>query len=100
MTLNGDNYQSGAEVTFEPAGSIAVTTQFVDEQTLRLTVSIGADAPPGQRALVVTNPDGGSLTIQNAFEVLKKSLPAPGDLSEPVFFRSWRDRSSHHRVGC
>jgi len=63
MTINGSGFVSGAVVTFD--GAIAAAS-VVDAQTITLTLP---PLPVGSPRVVVTNPNGDSASLTNAFNV-------------------------------
>lgn len=76
VRLMGRQLQPGARIELpEPLGVTLLRADPVDEQEWVLELSVAEDAPPGARALTVTNPDGQSATVPGDFEVL--APPAP-----------------------
>ena len=81
VTLSGTGINSLAKVRFTGSGDAGtqVTAEFrqlvisVTPNTLELGVSIAASAAVGLRSITLTNPDGGSATLVDAFTV----NPAP-----------------------
>ena len=69
IQITGVNFSPGAFVTFSGTGVTVVTGSVVvvDENTINLQINIANNAT-GQRSVTVTNPDGGSGTLANAFE--------------------------------
>ncbi len=70
ITIFGRNFTPGAFVTFSGSGVTVVTGSVsvgADGTTITLQVNISIGAT-GQRSVTVTNPDGGTGTLQNAFE--------------------------------
>lgn len=80
FTLAGSNFQLGATVVFtSPAGSTLTTTAVTNsESEIVLTATFPSNGV-GPWNVTVTNPDGGSATVQNALEVMPSNaaIPAP-----------------------
>jgi hypothetical protein len=64
MTINGSGFATGAVVTFD--GAIAAAPVVIDAQTITLTLP---PLPVGMPRIVVTNPNGDSASLTNAFSV-------------------------------
>ena len=64
MTINGTGFVSGAVVTFD--GAVAAGATVSDAQTITLTVP---PLPAGMPRILVTNPNGDSASLSNAFIV-------------------------------
>jgi Calx-beta domain-containing protein/IPT/TIG domain-containing protein len=64
MTINGSGFVAGAVVTFD--GATAAGSVVVDGQTITLTLP---PLPAGRPRIVVTNPNGDSASLTNAFNV-------------------------------
>jgi hypothetical protein len=70
IQIFGQNFSPGAFVTFSGSGVTVVTGSVsvsADGTTISLQVNISVGAI-GQRDVTVTNPDGGTGTLRNAFE--------------------------------
>ena len=69
IQIFGVNFSPGAFVSFSGSGVTVVTGSIivVDENTINLQINIAIGAT-GQRSVTVTNPDGGTGTLVNAFE--------------------------------
>jgi len=64
MTITGSGFVTGATVTFD--GATAAGVVVVDAQTITLTLP---PLPAGAPRIVVTNPDGDTASLTNAFTV-------------------------------
>jgi len=64
MTINGSGFVTGAVVTFD--GAIAAGAVVADAQTITLTLP---PLPAGRPVIIVTNPNGDSASLTNAFNV-------------------------------
>jgi hypothetical protein len=73
VTISGTGFQNGAVVTFENGSGQTPTVSgvsFVDSMTIKATVSTSTKGKPGSIWDVrVTNPDGGTAVLANAFTV-------------------------------
>jgi YVTN family beta-propeller protein len=78
MTVTGENFVDGCRATVSPAGrgTAVSSVQFVDSQTLVLTMSMNANARLGLYSLTITNPDNQAATLPDAFTV-QVPPPAP-----------------------
>jgi hypothetical protein len=77
MTINGSGFASGAVVTFD--GAIAAGAIVVDAQTITLTLP---PLPAGTRRIAVTNANGDTASLTNAFNVTSPFDPN-GCVSRP-----------------
>lgn len=68
ITIGGQNYQAGATVSFGTGIEIRQVT-FVNSETLLVDITINPGATPGGRTVTVTNPDGNSGSLTDAFTV-------------------------------
>jgi subtilisin family serine protease len=68
VTITGMNFGSGASATFG-AGVTVEQTSTLSATELTATVVIAADATLGARNVTVSNPDGGSATLQAGFTI-------------------------------
>jgi photosystem II stability/assembly factor-like uncharacterized protein len=88
--ISGNYFQNGAQVFFDDP--LAINVNFVSpesSQALRINVSISSTATPGGLYdLTVLNPDGGSVTKNNIFQVLATDPKA-----------KVRDKSTGKRIG-
>jgi len=75
VTVSGQNFVSGASMTFSGTGVTVSSTAFVNATQLTATVNVGGSAPTGTRNITVTNPDGGVGTGSNLFTVNASSSP-------------------------
>ncbi|OGL28629.1 MAG: hypothetical protein A3G44_16850 [Candidatus Rokubacteria bacterium RIFCSPLOWO2_12_FULL_73_47] len=74
LDVTGTKFQSGMTVQLSPStGATLGAVIFVDATRVRIPVTLAANAPTGLRSVVVTNPDGGTATLANAFEVKLRS---------------------------
>ncbi|NOZ87843.1 MAG: hypothetical protein GXP49_16595 [Deltaproteobacteria bacterium] len=81
ITLQGADFQDGAQVLVSGTGVVVTDTNFVSSAALTLTVDTAADATTGARDVTVLNPDGGQATLTSGLVV----NPAPAPLSlEPA----------------
>jgi hypothetical protein len=69
VQLSGSKFQPGALVSLDPPADVTVGAATVTPTHISVPISIGLGAALGLRAVRVTNPDGGSSTLQQAFEV-------------------------------
>jgi len=75
VQLTGSNFQPGSTVTYASDDVTVNTTTYVSTTKIKQNVYIDvedyyANALPGDRAVTVTNPDGGSFTLQGAVVLL------------------------------
>jgi len=86
FTVIGDNFHISATVSFSSAAGtkIATTAVPINQTAIVLTATFPANGA-GQWSVTVTNPDGGSATIQNALEV----LPSNADTLPPTIKSVW-----------
>ncbi len=68
ITVTGTGFQSGAVVTFSGSG-VTATTAFNSATQLTLSLTVTSGAATGARNVTVTNPDGGTFTLNNGFTV-------------------------------
>jgi hypothetical protein len=68
VTIRGANFQPGAVVSFEEGISVNSVT-FLDSGTLIVNITIDDNARSDRRTVTVTNPDGGSGSLPDAFLV-------------------------------
>lgn len=73
ITINGNNFVTGARVTFSESGITTKTLNFVSSSQLQATIDIDVTAAIGRRNVIVTNPDAQSGTGTGVFEI-RKSL--------------------------
>lgn len=78
MTVTGSNFVSGCRGAVSPSGrgTVVSSVQFVDAQTLVLTMTMTANARLGLYSLTITNPDNQASTLPDAFTV-QVMPPAP-----------------------
>ena len=69
VSIDGANFQEGAQVTCTPEGIAVGAVSFVDDGALEVGFTAAADAPIGRYSITVTNPDGGSATLYSIFEI-------------------------------
>jgi hypothetical protein len=86
LTITGEHFVEGVAVQFSPYFFDADAVEFVDAQTLLVTVTPGADTGLNWMGVTVTNPDTGTHTLPEAFYIdlppkKKKSgcATAPGE---------------------
>jgi hypothetical protein len=68
VTINGLNFQAGATASFG-AGISVTAVDFVSSSAVRAHISISPAASEGPRTVTLTNPDGGSGSLDDAFLV-------------------------------
>lgn len=68
VTIGGQNFQAGATVSFGTGIAIREVT-FVNSETLLADIAINPGATVGSRTVIVTNPDGNSGSLADAFTV-------------------------------
>jgi MYXO-CTERM domain-containing protein len=69
LTITGEHFVEGATVVFSPYFFDADAVTFVDANTLRVTVTPGADTGLNWMSVTVTNPDTGADTLLDAFYI-------------------------------
>src|SRR5262249_20620718 len=71
IVLTGTNFQNLATVSFSGTGVTAQApgTMSVSGTKLTILVDVASGAATGARNVTVTNPDGGTVTLNNAFTV-------------------------------
>ena len=69
VTIHGQYFVEGATVGFSPYFFDPDQVEFVDEQTLRVTVTPGADTGNSHISVTVTNPDSGYDLLEDAFTI-------------------------------
>ncbi len=76
VTINGLNFQPGAVVSFGEGISVSSVT-FVNSNQLVANIEIDSDVQntSSARTVTVTNPDGGSGSLSNAFRVILPGTP-------------------------
>ena len=78
LTISGQNFQNGAQVSFNPADGISIiSTQFITVTEIRTNISISADAPLLARDVIVTNPQQPTGTFLQGFTVMPASDTTP-----------------------
>ena len=70
LVVEGFNFMSGARLSLSGEGLNLASTRFVSEKTLKADLVVPANAPPGARDVIVTNPDGGTATCSGCFRVI------------------------------
>jgi photosystem II stability/assembly factor-like uncharacterized protein len=68
VALGGTNFLSGATASFGAGVSVGATT-YVSGTELRASVTVDGVAALGARTVTVTNPDGKTVSLPDAFEV-------------------------------
>jgi len=68
VTIGGLNFQPGAQVSFGEGIAINDVT-FVNSTTLLVDITVDPLTDPGTRTITVTNPDGGSGTLDGVFTI-------------------------------
>ena len=72
VTINGANFQPGAVVGFDPGGIVINSTTFVSSTQIIVNITVDSSVPSTPDTpfdITVTNPDGGTDTLVNAFTV-------------------------------
>ena len=69
ITVTGTGFQSGAVISFSGSGITINSTTVNTSTSITLNVSIASNATTGARSVTVTNPDGGTYTLNNGFTV-------------------------------
>jgi len=69
LTITGEHFVEGATVQFSPYWFDPESVEFVDAQTLLVTVTPGADTGLNVISVMVTNPDTGADTLEEAFTI-------------------------------
>jgi hypothetical protein len=78
LVISGQNFQNGAQVSFNPASGISIiSTQFITATEIRTNISISADAPLLARDVIVTNPQQPTGTFLQGFTVMPASDTTP-----------------------
>jgi hypothetical protein len=83
VTIDGLNFQPGATASFGTGISVTAV-DFVSSSTLRARISISPGASEGPRTVTVTNPDGGSGTLEDGFLVSTTGGGGGGGLTPTV----------------
>ncbi len=73
VVLTGSGFSAGASVAVPGGGATVKRVVVVTGTQLKVKLVIGATATPGPRSIVVTNPDGGSVTCASCLTI----TPAP-----------------------
>jgi hypothetical protein len=74
ITINGTNFQSGATCSF--GTGVTVTSCIVNSASqLTAAITISTSAASGSRTLTITNPNGQSASLSNAFTVIAVTAP-------------------------
>src|SRR6266540_2402103 len=73
VVITGSNFQSGANASFG-SGVLVNGTTFNSSTQLTANITIQANAAPGSRNVIVTNPDGRFATLSNGFTI---TAPVP-----------------------
>lgn len=80
LTLRGSGFQVGVNGKLvQRLGARILSTSFVDENTLIIEVRIANDARLGRRRVEVTNSNGETAVLVNAFTVVENDLDQDGD---------------------
>lgn len=75
LVVSGRGFKPGATLDFG-AGIVVRNLVWLGATAIAASVTLLDDAVPGPRAVSVTNPGGGSDTLQGAFEVVAPSAPS------------------------
>lgn len=74
--ITGENFQADAELTFGPGITVNEKTA-VSATQIDAEIAVDAGATLGERTVTVTNPDGQSASLDNAFAVIPPPAVAP-----------------------
>ena len=78
LIISGQNFQTGAQVSFNPADGISIiSTQFITATEIRTNITIAGDAPFLARDVIVTNPKQPTGTFLQGFTVRPPSDTTP-----------------------
>lgn len=70
LSIFGSNFVQGTTVSFSPSTGLSITsTRFVNPQNLVVAVFVAPSTPTGPRDVIVTNPDGKSVTLTAGFSI-------------------------------
>jgi hypothetical protein len=70
IIVTGTNFVSGAKVSFSGSGITVSSTTYFGSTKLVARINISANAAPGKRDVIVTNPDGKIATGSDMFTVV------------------------------
>lgn len=77
LALYGENFQNGAQVSFNPSDGIVINLTIVTVEKITLQISIASDAPTSLRDVIVTNPNQITATYNDGFLVKVPSDTTP-----------------------
>jgi hypothetical protein len=75
IAVTGSAFVNGATVAFSGTGITVNSTTFVSSTQLTLNISVDPAASTGTRNVTITNPDGGTRTVNGAFTVVVRPVP-------------------------
>lgn len=90
VTLTGTEFQAGAAVSFGAGIGVTAVDDTAIPTQLVATIAIAGNAAQGARNVIVTNPDGGSDSLNMAFDVLRAipqvtgTVPGTGSRQDPA----------------
>ncbi len=73
--VSGENFRTGATVASDSSLAFS-NTRFFSDRLLLTSLSVPVLSSPGSHVITVTNPDGTSGTVQNAFTVIVNHPPS------------------------
>ena len=97
VRVTGSGFQPGAVASFSGTGVAVGATTFVDANRLDLEISVDPSAAPGNRAITVANPDGGTVTRASGITV--SAAPAVTAVSRSSLRQRSDGQRRGHRVG-
>ncbi|MCA9523342.1 MAG: IPT/TIG domain-containing protein [Myxococcales bacterium] len=80
VIITGQSFDDSADPTVSFGADTNTVVKVRTEKQLTVTVTITGAATPGMRSLTVTNPDGGTVSVSNAFEVQANTPPSTPEL--------------------
>ncbi|MCM0080611.1 hypothetical protein L4X63_03305 [Geomonas sp. Red32] len=69
VTLTGSNFQTGAVATFANTGITVNSTTYLSATQVKANISIASNATSGAGSVAITNPDGGTRSVNSVFTV-------------------------------
>ena len=77
LLVKGTGFQDGITANFGPGITITNSKIYQSDPQLNININIDATAATGLRSVTVTNPDGGTFTSINSFNVSSATVPNP-----------------------
>ncbi|MFH1714776.1 MAG: IPT/TIG domain-containing protein [Elusimicrobiota bacterium] len=87
IAVIGGNFEQGAIVSFSGGKVIGSSVAYISESQLQLVVAVESDAVVGFRDVTITNPNSGTYTLEDGFEVVTTptiTSSDPSSISKPV----------------